>query len=72
MGACFARVQRIAAQEELIKAQDMHIKELTERLVEQMEVNEIRFMDLVEAEAELCRATEEIVLLKRLMSDVSN
>ena len=72
MGACFARVQRIAAQEEFIEAQDMHIKELTERLVEQMEVNEIRFMDLVEAEAALCRATEEIVLLKRLMSDVSN
>ena len=72
MGACFARVQRIAAQEELIEAQDMHFKELTERLVEQMEVNEIRFMDLVEAKAELVRATEKIVLLKRLMSDVSN
>ena len=72
MGACFARVQRIAAKEELIKAQDIHIQELKKSLVEEMKVNEIRFMDLCKAEAELCRAKEKIVLLKRLMYDVSN
>ena len=65
MGACFARVQRIAAQEELIKAQDMHIQELRERLDQLEKVNETQWRDL-------CMARKENFLLKKLMSDVSN
>ena len=65
MGACFARVQLIAAQEEYIAAQDMHIQELHERLVQLEEVNETRWR-------ELCKTRDKNILLKQLMSNVSN
>ena len=72
MGACFASVQHIVNQEEYIRAQDMHIEDLHETMAHLEELNETRFRDLVKAEADLHKVTEKNILLKQLMSDVSN
>ena len=72
MGACLARVQRIVAQEEYIRAQEMHIQDLDKTMCAMEEVNDNRFRDLIEAKVELRKVTEENILLKQLMSDVSN
>ena len=72
MGACLARVQRIVAQEEYIRAQEMHIQDLDKTMCNMEKVNDTRFRDLIEAKVELRKVTEENILLKQLMSDVSN
>ena len=72
MGACFARVQRIANQEKRIRARDEHIQEVHKIMVQLEEVNETRLRDLVRVEADIDKVKEENILLKQLMSDVSN
>ena len=72
MGACFARVQHIANQEERIRARDEHIQEVHKIMVQLEEVNETRLRDLVKVEADIGKVKEENILLKQLMSDVSN
>ena len=67
-----SRVQRIAAQEKYIKAQNMHIQDLHETMGHLEKVNEIWFRDLDEPKVDLRKVTEENILLKQLMSDVSN
>ena len=72
MGACLARVQSIVAQEEYIRDREMHIQDLDKTMCAMEEVNDTRFRDLIEAKMELRKVTEENILLKQLMSDVSN
>ena len=50
----------------------MHIQDLHETMCALEKVNETRFRDLDEAKVELRKVTEENILLKQLMSDVSN
>ena len=72
MAACFARVQRIANQEERIRARDKHIQEIHKIMVHLEEVNKTRLRDLVKVEADIGKVKEENIPLKQLMSDVSN
>ena len=72
MGACFARVQRIANQEERIRARDEHIQDVHKTMVHLEEVKKTSLRDLVKVEADIHKVEEENILLKQLMSDVSN
>ena len=72
MGACFARVQHIANQEECIRARDKYIQDVYKIMVQLEEVNETRLRDLVKVEADIRKVKEENILLKQLISDVSN